>query len=277
MITQEDFEIRVPGGRLHARRLGPEGGRLVLGIPGLSANLVSLTILGEAVPMVGLDLRGRGLSEATPPGTYGWEAHARDVLAAAGELDADGFDIVGWSMGAFVAMAAARQAPERIGRLALIDAVGQVDDVVVGLVRMSVNRLDAVYPSVAAYLELARSTGLITPWDPLWDRYFEYELQPVEGGVAARTSKDAVSEDFAYGETHDPAEYWPALRMPVLVLRAKRPMLESVGGHVIDRAVLEQFRAAVPHAEVVEVDANHYTIGTHPEAAAALRRFLSVQ
>jgi len=275
MITHQDFDLQVPAGRLHARRFGAETGRLVLGIPGLSANLVSMSAVAEAVPMVALDLRGRGLSETTPPGSYGWDAHAADVLAAAGELGAPRFGIVGWSMGAFVAMAAAAQAPERIERLALIDALGEVDRTVVNLIQMSVNRLDAVYPSLESYLELARATGLIAPWDPLWDEYFAYELRPVSGGVSSRTNKAAVSEDFAHGDTHDPAAYWPALKMPVLVLRAKRPMLEAVGGHVIDPALLERFRAAVPHAEVREIDANHYSIGTHADTRAALREFFA--
>jgi pimeloyl-ACP methyl ester carboxylesterase len=275
MITHQDFDLQVPAGRLRARRFGAEGGHLVLGIPGLSANLVSLSALAEAVPMVALDLRGRGLSETTAPGTYGWDAHAADVLAAADELGARRFGIVGWSMGAFVGMAAAAQAPDRIERLALVDALGAVDEVVVNLIRMSVNRLDAVYPSLEAYLELARSTGLIAPWDPLWDQYFAYELRSVAGGVSSRTSKAAVSEDFAQAATQDPALYWPALKMPVLVLRAARPMLASVGGHVIDPGVLESFRAAVPHAEVQEIDANHYSIGTHSDTAAALREFFA--
>jgi len=275
MITSQDFDLQVPAGRLHARRFGSPSGSPVLGIPGLTANLVSLSAIAEAVPMVALDLRGRGFSETTPPGTYGWDAHARDVLAAADLLDMERFGIMGWSMGAFVAMAAAAQAPERIQRLALIDALGEVDKTVVNLVQMSVNRLDAVYPSLEAYLELARSTGLIAPWDPLWDQYFAYELRPVAGGVASRTSKAAVNEDFAHGDTHDPAAYWPALEMPVLVLRAGRPMLESVGGHVVSPAVLEKFRRAVPHARVVEIDANHYSIGTHPDTAAVLHRFFA--
>ena len=51
----------------------------------------------------------------------------------------------------------------------------------------------------------ARSTGLISPWSELWEQYFEYELQPVAGGVRARTSKAAVSEDFAISGRRDPA------------------------------------------------------------------------
>jgi len=48
------------------------------------------------------------------------------VLDVATRLGADRFAIVGWSMGAFVAMAAARQAAARIERLVLIDAIGPV-------------------------------------------------------------------------------------------------------------------------------------------------------
>jgi pimeloyl-ACP methyl ester carboxylesterase len=273
--VSEDLDLSLPGGRLHARRFGDQGTGLVLGIPGLSANLVSMTAIAEVVPMVALDLRGRGLSETTPPGTYGWEAHAADVLAAADALGAPRFSIVGWSMGAFVGMAAASMAAARIERLVLIDAVGAVDDTVVQLIQISVNRLDAVYPSVRAYLELARSTGLISPWSELWEQYFEYELQPVAGGVRARTSKAAVSEDFAISGRRDPALFWPHLTMPVLVVRAARPLLEGAGGHVIDPAVLGRFRTTVPHAEVVEVDANHYGIGAHPDTLEAVGRFFA--
>ena len=52
-------------------------------------------------------------------------------------------------------------------------------------------------------------------------------------------------------------------------------MLESVGGHVIDPALLERFRAAVPHAQVREIDANHYGIGTHPDTKTALADFFA--
>ena len=270
-----DLDLQLPGGRLHARRFGDGGDPLVLGVPGLSANLVSMTAIAEVVPMVALDLRGRGLSETTGPGTYGWEAHARDVLAAADALGADRFAIVGWSMGAFVGMAAAALAGQRIERLVLVDALGPVDQTVASLIQVSVNRLDAIYPSLEAYLELARSTGLISPWSTLWDQYFEYELQPVAGGVRARTSKAAVSEDFAIALNRDASELWPHLTMPVLVVRASRPLLPGAGGHVIDPATMRDFRAAVPGAEVVDVDANHYGIGAHPDTLEAIRRFFA--
>lgn len=270
-----DMDLQVPGGRIRARRHGDGGHPLVLGVPGLSANLVSLERIASAHPMVALDLRGRGFSDSTPAGTYGWDNHAADVLGAAGELGAVRFAIVGWSMGAHVALACARRAPGRLERVVLIDALGVADRAVVDLIRMSVDRLGTVYPSVDHYLALVRSTGLIEPWDAMWERYFAYELAPVEGGVVARTSRAAVEEDIAYGmAVTDPEPYWAALDMPVLVVRAARPLIKGTDAHVVSPGLLARFRSVVAGAEVVEVDANHYGVGTHPDTVAAVRAFL---
>ncbi len=273
-----DINLQTARGRLRARDHRAGGEELVIGIPGLTANLVSFDALAEAAPMVVLDLRGRGLSDITGPGTYGWENHARDVLEAADQLAGpDGrFSLAGWSMGAFVALAAARLAGARIDRVALIDALGPVSPEVVNLIRMSVNRLGTVYPSLEEYLELVRSTGLIDPWGEIWERYFAYELKPVEGGVTARTDRAAVEEDIAYGESvTDPEPYWRALTMPSVVVRAARPLLPGTQAYVLESSVVERFRAVVPRAEVVEVDANHYGVGAHPDTLTAVRDFFS--
>ena len=271
-----DVDLQLSSGRLRARRFGDNGDRLVLGIPGLTANLVSFERLAEAAPMTVLDLRGRGLSEITPPGTYGWERHADDVLEAASRLGAERFSVVGWSMGAYVSMAVARRAPGRLEKVVLIDALGPVDELVVNLIRMSVNRLGTVYPSLAEYMQLVRSTGLIDPWDESWERYFAYELKEVDGGVVARTDRAAVEEDFAYGESiTDPRPYWAALTMPTLLVRATRPLVPGMPADIISPALLAEFRAAAPQVEMVEIDANHYGVAAHPDAVAAVRRFLT--
>ena len=81
-------------------------------MPGLAGNIKSFAYLGERVggdetQLVALDLRGRGKSERTGPGTYGWENHALDVLGVADDLGFSRFAIVGQSMGGSVAMKAA--------------------------------------------------------------------------------------------------------------------------------------------------------------------------
>jgi hypothetical protein len=62
--------------------------------------------------------------------------------------------------------------------------------------------------------------------------------------------------------------------MPTLLLRATRELGRGTG-FVVPAEDRDRFRLDVPHAEVVEIDANHLTINTHADAAAAVRRFLT--
>ena len=88
MTLPEEFDLTVRSHRLHAQRFGDPSAPLVLALPGLSGNMKSFDYIGERIggdtlQLVALDLRGRGRSEVTPAGTYGWDNHARDALAAA--------------------------------------------------------------------------------------------------------------------------------------------------------------------------------------------------
>lgn len=283
---QGEIDIAAPGGRLHAELSGPPDGALVLCLPGLTANLRGFDVMAGRLAAAGLrvaalDLRGRGRSAVTPPGTYGWPAHAGDVLAAASALDRDvsgsrrrqRFAVVGWSMGAFVAMQAAALAPGRLERLVLIDACSPVSAEVISLIRLAVERLGATHPSVDEYMARMRALPTIERWGDFWERYFRYELVPADGGVRARTSREAVLEDLAYGDAHDPRDLWPALTMPVLLLRAARPLVPD-GPWLVTQADVREFTRRVPRAAVVEINANHYGIAAAPEAAEAAAEFL---
>ena len=86
-------------GDLQVECLGPEQGPLVVGLPGLSANLRAFDLLAERCASAGLrfaalDLRGRGLSQDTGAGTYGWPRHARDVVHVARILNAPHFSVI---------------------------------------------------------------------------------------------------------------------------------------------------------------------------------------
>jgi pimeloyl-ACP methyl ester carboxylesterase len=81
----EDSDIPLAPGRLRVRRWGAADAPAVVCVPGLSANLCGFDRLAErlaggALQLVAIDLRGRGRSEVTGPGSYGWRHHARDVL-----------------------------------------------------------------------------------------------------------------------------------------------------------------------------------------------------
>ena len=211
------LDLHLASGDLHAEWFGAEHGRLVVCVPGLSANLRGFDFIAERVAdpthrIVALDLRGRGQSQVTGAGTYGWVHHAEDVLEVADILGASRFDVVGQSMGAAVAMEIARLAPQRLGSVVLIDVCGVPDPRTVPLIRAAVERLGSVYPSVETYLEVVQRLGTVRPWSPYWERYFRYELAPVPGGgVRARSDRAAVLEDATYGEEHDPRTLWPYL------------------------------------------------------------------
>ena len=84
-VGYEDSDISLASGRLRVRRWGAADAPAVVCVPGLSANLCGFDRLaerlaGETLQLVAIDLRGRGRSEVTGPGTYGWRNHARDVL-----------------------------------------------------------------------------------------------------------------------------------------------------------------------------------------------------
>src|SRR6476620_4361391 len=69
--------IPLASGVVHVESHGDPLGRLILCVHGLSANCRSFDRLVPALAAGGhhiatMDLRGRGYSEVTPPGTYGW-------------------------------------------------------------------------------------------------------------------------------------------------------------------------------------------------------------
>jgi pimeloyl-ACP methyl ester carboxylesterase len=288
LVSAQEFDLELPSGRFHAQRFGSDKGRLVLCLPGLSANMKGFDFLCERLlrddlQLVAVDLRGRGLSEVTPPGTYGWVNHAKDVFAIADALGARRFSLLGMSMGGAVAMVCAWMDAPRVERVVLLDICGIPDETANAPILAAVSRLGAVYPSVEAYLALVRQIGTVEPWSEYWERYFRYELEPVEGGVTARSNPAAVMEDgvfgggaFAFGDGAGVYALWHSLSMPTLLLRASRELLPGFGRIVSDRD-RERFGRDVPSATVVDVDANHYGINTHEDSARAIAAFLAVE
>ena len=276
-MNRSELNLEISGGTLHALRAGPAQGAPVLCVPGLSANARSFDAIAARLAeggrqVVALDLRGRGKSPATAPGTFGWKRHAQDVLEAARLLGFASFDLIGHSMGAFVAMQAAALEPGRVARLVLIDGVGVPEPASIPPILASLERLGVVHPSAAEYCDRIRRAGVAVPFD-LWEQVYLHELEAVEGGVRARTSKVAVMEDAVYGAGQDARLFWPSLKMPALLVRASRPLAGP--GFIVGPALRDAFVATVPSAHVAEVDANHYGVMAHEEALRAIAQFLT--
>jgi len=256
---------------------GAETGPLVIGIPGLSANLRSFDVVYEALDgerhrKLAFDPRGRGRSSQSAPGTYGWPSHARDVIEMADQLHAETFDVIGWSMGAWIAMVVAQMAPGRVRRVVLIDAAGLPEESAMVPVYAGLERLAAVFPTREAFMSLARKMPHYQPWPP-WERLFDYELVEVEGGVSFRTQKAAPFEDEQYRLRQDPYRLWSALTMPVLLLRAAQEIPPNFG-YILSKEDYRRFLREVPGAIGSEIAANHYTIAMNADAVRAIAEFL---
>lgn len=269
--------IPLASGAVHVESSGPPDGSLVVCVHGLSANCRSFDRLVPALAghhVVAMDLRGRGRSEVTAPGTYGWDSHVRDLLEIADFYGADSFDLIGHSMGGFIGMTLAANYPQRCTRLVLIDALGAPEPSSLVPIAKSVSRLGRTYSSTAEALAYVRDSGSISPWNDFWDNYIKWELESGrDSTVRARTDLTAVSEDSADATKHDLYSLWPRIRCPVLLVRATLPMVPA-GGLIVAARDAERFAAEAGDATVVEVDAGHYTILIEPDTISSISRFL---
>lgn len=276
MTHPEEFDLTLSSGTLHAARWGAPTAPLTLCVHGVSGNLHAFDFLAERLAgphrqVVAMDLRGRGRSEITPPGTYGLTAHAEDVLEAATALGADRFDHVGWSLGALIGITAAGLAAERLRTLTLIDHCGRDDPGAYAAMRQSLDRLDAVVDRPEDYVGRIRDAGMVTPWNEYWTRTYTYELGPHGARFTPRTDKAACLEDLHSLDRDRVRDTWPKITMPALLVRATVPLN---GADVVPVAERDALRATASDLRVVEVASNHIGVMTDPDTVSAVAALL---
>jgi N-formylmaleamate deformylase len=116
--------VRANGIRQHYLRYGGRGKPLVV-VPGIVSPAAIWGFvaerLGRDFDTYVLDVRGRGLSESGAHLDYGLDACADDVIAFGAALGLGRFTVLGHSMGARIAIRAARRAGADFERLILVD------------------------------------------------------------------------------------------------------------------------------------------------------------
>ncbi|MDK3026096.1 alpha/beta hydrolase [Cupriavidus taiwanensis] len=122
--------VHANGIRQHYLRYGGQQGEraqrdAVIIVPGITSPAVTWGFVGERFGQqfdtYVLDVRGRGLSQASPELDYSLDAQAADVIALAQALGLQRYAIVGHSMGARIGIRAARSKPAGLTRLVLVD------------------------------------------------------------------------------------------------------------------------------------------------------------
>lgn len=277
MPQPEEFDLTLRSGVLHAQRWGPADAPLTLCVHGLSANLHAFDYLAERLAgpdrqVVAFDLRGRGRSETTAPGSYGLSAHADDVLETATVLGADRFDLIGWSLGALIGITVVGVAAGRMRTLTLIDHCNREEPAAYTVIRQGLNRLDAVVDRPQDYLAAIRAAGLATPWNSYWERFYAYELGPVGDRFFPITGKAAGVEDLDSPDRDQVAAVWPKITMPALLIRAT---VGIGGGFTVPESDRDAIQQAVSALRVVELDRNHFGVMTDDRSVAAISQLLA--
>ncbi len=181
-------ELGLHGNLVRYAHSGTSGPVLVL-VHGLASRASQwervMASLGENYQVIAPDLLGHGLS-AKPRGDYSLGAQAcgvRDLLAALGH---DRITLVGHSLGGGIAMQFAYQFPERIERLALVNAGGLGQDVSPFLRAATLPGAELVLPVIAGS----------------WVRKAGRGIDRVVGGHLPEGLREAL---FGFGSLGDPA------------------------------------------------------------------------
>ncbi|EIK94891.1 epoxide hydrolase [Pseudomonas sp. M47T1] len=196
----EEIRLSLPHIELAAHVFGPADGRPVIALHGWLDNANSFVRLAprlEGLRIVALDMAGHGLSQHRPMGSnYALYDYAHDVLQVAQQLGWERFSLLGHSLGAIVSVVLAGSVPERIERLALIDAVvppgssapstaerfGQALQEQLALP----SKRKSVYPDFERGVE-ARMKGMVAVSREAAELLAQRGLMPVPGGYSWRS------------------------------------------------------------------------------------------
>jgi lipase len=196
------------------------------------------------------------------------------VVEVADRLGIDRFAYVGWSWGASIGVHLGARHRDRLEALVLLDAghtdipgdAGQsLEDVLAGI---SARHERYRFADWDAFLAAARETR--PAWRPALEERLRAGMHEVDGAIVARSDRRAAAAAWHGLLREQPSSTHGALGrsdLAILLVLARRNDTA---------AEVERFRAAVPHADVLTVDAGHDLLADAPdETVAVVERWLS--
>ncbi len=246
-----------------------QGGKDVLCIHGLTANCRCWDLMAETIApphrVIAFDLRGRGNSDKPSEG-YSAEHHCRDILSLLDNLELTKPVLLGHSLGALLALTFAARYPRRVDRIVLLDGGGVLSEEhrakVFSGIKPSLDRLGKVYPSVDSYLEVLKKAPFFQPWSPHLETYFRYEIETETetNGVRSKIQPAHILEEITNMQAVDPAELYPRITCPVLIVRATKGML-TTDDILLPTETVRNMMQALSRARCVDIEgADHYGI-----------------
>jgi lipase len=267
-LPTQRFLVPVLGGDLAVFQYGNGSGEPVLLIHGVTSSNRAFQLFADALIARGkapfaVDLRGRGDSNSLPA-PFGMKQHAQDMAALIDHFSWNKPDVIGHSMGAFVAAALVGLYPEKVGDVVFADggvplplppgmSVEQVMPFVLG---PAMTRLAMEFDSKEAYRDYWKPQAAFTKgWSPVLDEYVDYDLR----GKKAATNPQAVEDDSRdlFGDDLI-VKSLQGLTKQSIFIKAERGLQNEEGG-LYPMPILEAVLPAYPMLKLEFLaDCNHY-------------------
>jgi pimeloyl-ACP methyl ester carboxylesterase len=155
-----------------------------------------------------------------------------------------------------------------VDRLILVDGGGKLTEAqmlkVFAGIKPSLDRLGKIFPSFEDYVSQMKQAPYLQPWNHFMDKYFQYEVEEVEGGVRSRINPKHIEEEALNLGKVDSAQFYKKVISPTLILRATKGMLAK-DDLVLPEDITDRMVREIPNAKRVDLKgANHYTILLQP-------------
>jgi pimeloyl-ACP methyl ester carboxylesterase len=264
--------VPVQGGELAVFQYGNGDGTPVLLIHGVTSSNRAFQLFADALIARGkapfaVDLRGRGDSNSLQ-GPFGMRNHAADMAAVINHFGWNRPDVIGHSMGGFVAAALVGLYPDAVGEVVFADGglplpmppgmtVEQIMPFVLG---PAMTRLAMEFENKEAYRNYWKPQAAFAKgWSSVLDEYVDYDLRGSEPHMKAATNPQAVEDDSRdlFGDDLI-VKSLQGLRKQSLFIKAERGLQNEEGG-LYPMPVLDAVLPAYPMLTLELLpDCNHY-------------------
>jgi len=271
-LPTQRFMVPVQGGELAVFQYGDGDGTPVLLIHGVTSSNRAFQLFADALIARGkapfaVDLRGRGDSNSLQ-GPFGMRQHAADMSAVINHFGWDTVDVIGHSMGGFVAAALVGLYPDSVGEVVFADGglplpmppgmtVEQIMPFVLG---PAMTRLAMEFENKEAYRNYWKPQAAFAKgWSSVLDEYVDYDLRGSEPHMKAATNPQAVEDDSRdlFGDDLI-VKSLQGLKKQSLFIKAERGLQNEEGG-LYPMPVLDAVLPAYPMLTLVFLsDCNHY-------------------
>ena len=260
--------VPVLGGDLAVFQYGDGSGVPVLLIHGVTSSNRAFQLFADSLIARGkapfaVDLRGRGDSNNLQA-PFGMKQHAQDMAAVIDHFGWNKPDVIGHSMGGFVAAALVGLFADKVDEVVFADGgvplpmppgmtVEQIMPFVLG---PAMTRLAMEFENKEAYRNYWKpQAAFVKGWSAVLDEYVDYDLR----GKKASTNPQAVEEDSRdlFGDDLI-VKSLQGLQKPAIFIKAERGLQNEEGG-LYPIPVLDAVLPAYPMLKLEFLaDCNHY-------------------